>query len=91
MKFNLTDNTFEPYNKPNNLSCYVHVSSNHPKTVLKAIGKGVNKQLNSILFQHEKDFGPAQYEGDGEEQRVGGGAEKKLQLQSRHAQLPAAG
>ena len=41
VRFNLADNTYQPYNKPNQL----HTSSNHPKSVLKAIGEGVNKFL----------------------------------------------
>ena len=61
VKFNLADSTFQPYNKPNNVPCYVHVSSNHPKSVLKAIGEGVNKRLNSIsssevMFNNNKEI-----------------------------------
>ena len=33
--------------KPGNVIDYVHVKSNHPPSVTKAIGKGINHRLNA--------------------------------------------
>jgi hypothetical protein len=53
--FNLKDETFKPYCKPNNVPQYVNKSSNHPPTVLRNIPANVNKRLSSIS-SNEKMF-----------------------------------
>ena len=56
--FDLDNNTFQPYTKPNNVPQYVHRLSNHPPAVIKNIPDGVNKRLSSISSD-EKMFGTA--------------------------------
>ena len=33
--FNLSTGTYNPYNKPNNASLYIHMKSNHPPSIVK--------------------------------------------------------
>ena len=35
--FNLNNNTFYPYRKPNDTPLYVHKNSNHPKTIISKL------------------------------------------------------
>ena len=51
--FNLEDESFKPYCKPNNVPQYVHRMSNHPPTVLKNLPKNVNHRLSSISSNEE--------------------------------------
>ena len=53
--FDLDEETFEPYNKPQNTPQYVHRLSNHPPSILKNIPANVNKRLSSIS-SNEKMF-----------------------------------
>ena len=46
--FNLCNNTFHPYRKPNDTPLYVHKESNHPKHILNNIPSAVNKRLTDI-------------------------------------------
>ena len=46
--FDLENDTFRPYIKPNNTPSYVHTLSNHPPIVTQNIPAGVNKRLSSI-------------------------------------------
>lgn len=46
--FNITEGTYGPYMKPNNIPLYVHMESNHPPSIIKNIPLNVNKRLNSI-------------------------------------------
>ena len=48
MSFNLSDETYKPYKKPNSQLLYVNKQSNHPKAVLKHIPNSVNQRLNRI-------------------------------------------
>ena len=41
------DGSYRDYMKPGNVIDYVHVKSNHPSSVTKAIGKGINHRLNA--------------------------------------------
>ena len=50
---NLNTETYEPYTKPNNVPIYVHVKSNHPPAIIKAIPKGINYRLSSISSNEE--------------------------------------
>ena len=45
---NLVNETFMPYMKENNTPQYVHVQSNHPHSVIKAIPISINKRLSEI-------------------------------------------
>ena len=51
--FNLENNTFEPYMKPNHSPVYVHKESNHPPKILKNIPVSVNKRLCAISSNEE--------------------------------------
>jgi hypothetical protein len=46
--FNLSNETFKPYMKPNNKLLYVHNESNHPPSLLKNIPPNINKRLTTI-------------------------------------------
>ena len=61
--FNLSEDSYKPYKKPNSELLYVNKQSNHPSTVLKHIPNSVNQRLNRIssnktLFEESK----AEYE-----------------------------
>jgi hypothetical protein len=45
---NLRQETYKPFNKPNNFPRYVHKDYNHPPQVIKNIPKSVNNRLSSI-------------------------------------------
>ena len=51
----LENNRFCPYTKPNNMPRYIHVSSNHPQTIIKQLPKMINKRI-SELTSTEKEF-----------------------------------
>ena len=46
--FNLPNDTFSPYRKPNDTPCYVDKLSNHPPTILKNIPDAINRRVTSI-------------------------------------------
>ena len=46
--FNLNTATYEPYNKPNDVPKYIHVNSNHPPNITKAIPKNISRRINVI-------------------------------------------
>ena len=56
--FDLENETFKPFNKPNNTPQYLHQLSNHPPLVLKNIPASVNQRLSSISSD-EKMFNSA--------------------------------
>ena len=51
--FDLKDNSYKPYKKPNDKPLYVHVKSNHPPNVLKEIPKSINNRLRKISSNKE--------------------------------------
>ena len=51
--FDLSSETFEQYRKPNDYPQYVHMDSNHPRSILKNIPFAVNKRLNEISCSKE--------------------------------------
>ena len=51
----LDNNRFCPYTKPNNTPRYIHVSSNHPQTIIRQLPKMINKRI-SDLSSTEKEF-----------------------------------
>ena len=58
--FNLENNSYKPYHKPNSKVQYVSTGSNHPKLVLDNIPIGINQRLSSIssdlnAFDSEKN------------------------------------
>ena len=48
VKFNLENDSFAPYMKPNNTPLYVNAKSNHPPNITKNIPLAVNKRLSEI-------------------------------------------
>ena len=48
VNFNLENESFSPFMKPNNNPIYVHTKSNHPPNILKNIPAAVNKRLCEI-------------------------------------------
>ena len=49
VRFNLNDQTYEPYRKPNNEPVYINKQSNHPPNIITDIPKAISKRLASIL------------------------------------------
>ena len=52
--FNLHEETFEPYRKPNDVPIYINTESNHPRPVIGNIPKAVNKRLSAISSSDAK-------------------------------------
>ena len=48
VNMDLSNGTYRPYRKPNDLPIYVHKESNHPPSTTRELPKMVNKRLNSI-------------------------------------------
>ena len=48
VRFNLTNNTYEPYRKPNNEPVYININSNHPPNILKELPRSINKRISEI-------------------------------------------
>ena len=46
--FNLSNDTFSPYIKPNNKPLYINNKSNQPPCIIKNIPAAVNKRLSEI-------------------------------------------
>ena len=44
---NLTDGSYRPYKNPNEETNYVHVSSDHPPSILKRFWMSIEKRLSS--------------------------------------------
>ena len=61
--FNLENDTYKPYVKPNNTLLYVNVNSNHPPSIIRNIPENINKRLSDLsktedIFQNS--IGPYQ-------------------------------
>ena len=57
--FDLYNNSFQPYRKPNDTPQYIHKDSNHPQHIINNIPKAIDKRLNEIsssadLFNNSK-------------------------------------
>ena len=57
--FDLENETFKPFLKPNNTPQYVHKQSNHPPSILENIPASVNKRLSSISSNEQMFEGAA--------------------------------
>lgn len=51
--FNLTNGSYMPYNKPNNMPIYIHAKSNHPPHISKNIPEAINRRLSEISSNKE--------------------------------------
>ena len=48
VRFNLNEQTYEPYRKPSNEPVYINIRSNHPPNIIADIAKAVSKRLTNI-------------------------------------------
>ena len=46
--FDLTNNSYKPYRKPDNEPLYINHSSNHPPHILRELPKSINKRINTL-------------------------------------------
>ena len=53
--FNLNDGTYQPYQKPDNITQYIHVKSHHSPDIIKQIFKTIENGL-SQLSSNEQIF-----------------------------------
>ena len=53
VEFDLRNNLYKPYRKPDNEPLYVNKNSNHPPSVLKQIPKGIARRLSEISSSEE--------------------------------------
>ena len=58
MTFNLPENTYKPYKKPNDLPTYINTGSNHPHSVKKQLPAMISKRLSNIS-SNEQAFNEA--------------------------------
>ena len=50
VRFNLNDQIYEPYRKPNNNPVYINKHSNHPPNIISEVPKAISKRLTSISY-----------------------------------------
>ena len=48
VRFNLNEQTYEPYRKPNNEPVYINIQSNYPPNIITGIPKAISKRLTNI-------------------------------------------
>ena len=52
--FNLTDGSYYPYRKPNNLPQYINIKSNHPPNIIKQLPASINRRIfDNSCNEHE--------------------------------------
>ena len=56
--FNLTNKSYCPYRKPNDLPLYIDTKSNHPPSIIKHPPEAINRQISSISC-NETEFNKA--------------------------------
>ena len=59
--FNLSNNTYKPYKKPNDKLQYIHTSSNHPPQIIKQLPQSISKRLSTNSSSNEI-FNESKYE-----------------------------
>ena len=57
----LSNNTFEPYSKVNNIIKYVHSKSNHPPMIIKRVPEIINNQISRLSSNKETFTKPKIY------------------------------
>ena len=50
VRFNLNEQTYEPYRKPSNEPIYINIQSNHPSNIIADILKAITKRLVNISY-----------------------------------------
>ena len=58
--FNLEDESYRPFTKPNNITSYVNKRSNHPRNIIKRIPDTINKRLSNISSNEQQFEATAQ-------------------------------
>ena len=53
VELNLSDESFKPFIKPNDIPLYVNANSNHPKAIKKNIPEAVNRRLSALSSSEE--------------------------------------
>ena len=48
VRFDLVNNNYQPYHKPNNEPVYIYKQSNNPPNILKELPKSINKRISDI-------------------------------------------
>eukprot|EP00794_Sanderia_malayensis_P001438 gene1438-biopygen1186 len=56
--FNLTNESYYPYRKPNNLPLYINTKSNHPPNIIKQLPAAINRRISDISC-NETEFNKA--------------------------------
>ena len=51
--FNLLNNTYRPYKKPNDNPTYIHTSSNHPPQIIKQLSQSISERLSQNSSNEE--------------------------------------
>ena len=51
--FDLTNNSYKPYRKPDNEPLYINHSSNHPPHILRELPKSINKRINTLSCEKQ--------------------------------------
>ena len=51
--FDLHNNTYQPYRKPNDNPLYIHTQSNHPKHIVNNVPLAINKRLSEIASSED--------------------------------------
>ena len=47
LTFDLSENSYKPFNKPNNPIMYINVLSNHPPNIIKQLPKSIEQRINN--------------------------------------------
>ena len=54
VRFDLVNNTYQPYRKPNNEPVYIHKQSNHPSNILKELPRILGISCDENVFNNAK-------------------------------------
>ena len=58
--FNLKNNPYRPYSKPNNTAIYVNKKSNHSRNIIQMIPTSVNRRLSDISSDKDEFIASSQ-------------------------------
>ena len=53
VRFDLKENTYKPYRKPNNNPIYINKQSNHPPNIIKQLPTSIEKRISGISCNEE--------------------------------------
>ena len=75
VRFNLNEQTSEPYRKPNNEPVYINIQSNHPTNMIAGIPKAISKHLTNIscnknIFHRNVDIYQAALKNSGSDGKI---------------------